>query len=48
VCQVQAKFKLQTILESRKVFGIKKYNLIKEHSFLKNWKLMVINFMGLG
>jgi hypothetical protein len=47
--QLQAKFKLEAIFENEKVFGKRKLCLIGKTFFLgKNWRLMVIKFVGLG
>jgi hypothetical protein len=36
------------MLESKRIFGRKNYNLIEEHNFFEELELMVTNFVGVG
>jgi hypothetical protein len=45
-CKPKSNFK--QYLKVEEVLVEENYNIIEEHIFLKNWKLVVINFVGLG
>jgi hypothetical protein len=45
-CKPNSNFK--KYLKVEKSLVEESYNLIEEHNFLKNWRLMMINFVGLG
>jgi hypothetical protein len=47
MCELQAKFKVEAILENERVFGKGELQL-KSITFLKNCKLMVIDILRLG
>jgi hypothetical protein len=39
MCQLQATFRLQTILIGRRIFGRRKYNLMEEHNLFEELKV---------
>jgi hypothetical protein len=45
-CKLDSNFK--QYLKPKESLAKENYNLTEEISFLKNWKLMVITFVGLG
>jgi hypothetical protein len=46
--ELQIKFKIEAIIERGRVFGRGELQLFEECNFLKNHRLIVINFVGLG